>query len=131
MSSLTFTLIQTDLHWENKPANLRMLEEKIVGIEKKTEVVILPEMFTTGFSMNPQTLAEDMNGDAIRWMKRISEKKKIVLTGSLIIKDNEQYLNRLVWMLPNGQMGWYDKRHLFRYANEDQHFSPGNKRLIA
>ena len=131
MSSLTFTLIQSDLHWENKPANLQMLEKKIMGIEKKTEVVLLPEMFTTGFSMSPQQLAEDMNGDAIAWMRRISAEKKIILAGSLMVKNNDQYLNRLVWMLPNGQMGWYDKRHLFRYANEDEYFSPGNKRLIA
>ena len=131
MSSLTFTLVQTALHWEDKTANLRMLEEKIMGIKEKTEVVILPEMFSTGFSMQPERLAEDMNGEAVSWMKRISAQKKIILTGSLMIKENDQYFNRLIWMLPNGQMGTYDKRHLFAYAHENEHYSAGNKRLIA
>src|SRR6476661_11076811 len=123
MSSLTFTLIQTALHWEDKTANLRMLEEKIMGIQEKTEVVILPEMFSTGFSMHPELLAEDMNGEAVNWMKRISAQKKIILAGSLMIRENDQYFNRLIWMLPNGQMGVYDKRHLFAYAHENEHYS--------
>lgn len=131
MSSLTFTIIQTRLDWENNAANLKMLEEKINSIDEKTEVVILPEMFSTGFSMKPEQLAEDMEGEAVAWMKRISAEKKIILTGSLMIKENNRYLNRLVWMLPNGQMGLYDKRHLFAYANEDMHFTAGSKRLIA
>ncbi|WP_018613053.1 amidohydrolase [Segetibacter koreensis] len=131
MSSLTFTIIQTDLYWEQKALNLQMLEEKINRIQQKTEVVILPEMFSTGFSMKPEQLAETMDGDTIKWMKRISSEKKIILTGSIIITENGNYYNRLVWMLPNGQMGLYDKKHLFAYANEDKHYTPGNKRLIA
>lgn len=131
MSSLTFTIIQTQLYWEDKAANLKMLEEKVNSIGRKTEIVILPEMFSTGFSMKPKLLAEGMDGEAIAWMKRVSAEKKIIVTGSLMIKENEKYMNRLVWMLPNGQMGLYDKRHLFAYANEHQHYIPGNKRLIA
>lgn len=131
MSSLTFTLIQTQLHWEDKTANLKMLEEKINGIKQKTEIILLPEMFSTGFSMNPNRLAEGMDGDAVAWMKRVSEGKKVILTGSLMTKEHNRYVNRLVWMLPNGQMGLYDKRHLFAYANEHTHFTPGKKRLIA
>lgn len=131
MSSLTFTIIQTNLFWEDKAANLTMLEEKIGKLSQKTEVVILPEMFSTGFSMKPEQLAEEMNGDSVIWMKRISAEKKIVLTGSLIIKENSNYVNRLIWMLPNGEMGLYDKRHLFAYANEHEHYTRGNKRLIA
>jgi omega-amidase len=131
MSSLTFTLIQTQLHWEDKAANLKMLEEKINSIKQKTEIIILPEMFSTGFSMNPARLAESMDGEAVAWMKRISEEKKVIVTGSLMIKDNNRYVNRLVWMLPNGQMGLYDKRHLFAYAHEHDHFTAGKKRLIA
>ncbi len=104
MSSLTFTIIQTDLHWEDKAANLKMLEEKINNIDQKTEIVILPEMFSTGFSMKPEQLAEGMDGEAVAWM---------------------------MWMLPNGQMGLYDKRHLFAYAKEHQHYTAGTKRLIA
>jgi omega-amidase len=131
MSSLTFTVIQTKLNWEDKAANLQMLEEKIGNIQEKTEVVILPEMFSTGFSMRPKQLAEDMTGETINWMKRVSAERKIILTGSLIVKENDQYFNRLVWMLPNGQMGVYDKRHLFAYAHENEHYTAGNKRLIA
>jgi predicted amidohydrolase len=131
MSSLTFTLIQTNLQWEDKAANLSMLERKISGIEEKTEVVILPEMFNTGFSMKPEQYAEKMDGATIQWMKRISAAKKIILTGSLMIEENGDYCNRLVWMLPNGQMGCYDKRHLFAYANEHEHYTAGSKRFIA
>ncbi len=130
MPTLTITTIQSNLSWEDKPANLRMLEQKITGMEEKTEIVVLPEMFSTGFSMRPEALAETMDGETIEWMKRVSRENGIVLTGSLIIKDEEKYYNRLVWMLPNGEYGYYDKRHLFAYGEEDKHYSRGKKRLI-
>ncbi|HEY8689695.1 MAG TPA: amidohydrolase [Chitinophagaceae bacterium] len=131
MSSLTITIIQPNLHWENKKANLDMLAKKIESIKEKTEVVILPEMFSTGFSMQPKLLAEKMDGKTIEWMKKISSSKKIILTGSVIIEEDGKYFNRLIWMLPNGEYGVYDKRHLFAYADEHNHYSAGNKRLIA
>jgi predicted amidohydrolase len=131
VSSLTVTIIQTGLLWENKAANLAMLEQKINSIQEKTEVVVLPEMFSTGFSMKPETLAETMQGETVQWMKRISAEKKIILTGSIIIKEENKYYNRLIWMLPNGQYGVYDKRHLFAFAGEDKHYTAGTKRLIA
>ncbi len=131
MSTLTITGIQTSLHWENPAANLNMLEEKIKNISSKTEVIILPEMFNTGFSMKPKELAETMDGETVKWMKRIAAEKKMILAGSLMIKENGNYFNRLIWMLPNGQYGYYDKRHLFAYAGEDEEFTPGTKRLIA
>src|SRR6476661_2202494 len=138
MSTLTITGIQSTLHWEAKKANLQMFEEKIFSISKPTEIVVLPEMFSTGFSMQPEKLAEAMEGATMQWMKQVASKKKIILTGSLIIKDSsppglggEAYYNRLVWVLPNGQVGYYDKRHLFAYADEDQHYTQGEKRLIA
>jgi|SRR6218665_366482 len=131
MSSLTISIIQTSLQWENKAANLAMLEQKIMAIEEKTEIVILPEMFSTGFSMRPEALAEKMQGETIAWMKRISAAKRVILTGSIIIEEEDKYYNRLVWMLPNGQYGIYDKRHRFAYAGEDDHYSAGSKRLIA
>ena len=131
MSTLTITTIQTDLIWEEKAANLRMLEQKINRIEQKTEIVVLPEMFNTGFSMKPELLAETMDGESVEWMKRMSRENGIVLTGSLMIEEDGSYYNRMIWMLPNGQYGHYDKRHLFAYAEEDKHYSPGNKRLIA
>jgi omega-amidase len=129
--SLLVTLIQSNLHWENRDANLNMFEEKINSIEGRTELVILPEMFNTGFSMNVNQLAEAMDGYTVAWMKRISATKKIIITGSLIIEENGKYFNRLVWMLPTGDHGHYDKRHLFAYAGEDEQFDHGNKRLIA
>lgn len=131
MSTLTITGIQTNLHWEDPSANLKMFEEKIIGIAGKTEIIILPETFSTGFSMNPSSLAEKMDGQVVNWMKKTAAEKKVILTGSVIIEDGGSYFNRLLWMLPNGQYGVYDKRHLFAYAGEDNEFTPGTKRLIA
>jgi predicted amidohydrolase len=131
MSALTFTLIQTSLHWEDKAANLQMLEEKINSITEKTQVVVLPEMFSTGFSMRPELLAETMDGETISWMKRLAASKKVILTGSVIIQENGSYYNRSVWMQPNGEFGYYNKRHLFAFAQEDKHYSPGTERFIA
>lgn len=131
MSSLTLTLIQSSLNWENKAANLAQFEQKIMGIAEKTEIVILPEMFSTGFSMKPKELAETMDGSTVQWMKEMAARKKIILTGSLIIEDNGEYYNRMLWVLPNGQTGHYDKRHLFGFAGEDEHYTPGLKRTIA
>jgi len=138
MPALTITGIQTNLYWQNKTANRQMLEEKILSISEPTEIVVLPEMFSTGFSMQPETFAESMDGETIQWMKKISAKKKVILTGSLIIKERSSskesevdYFNRLIWMLPNGQCGTYDKRHLFAYGGEDRYYTPGSKRLIA
>ena len=129
-SSLTITLVQTHLHWENKAANLAMLQQKIMCIKEKTEVVVLPEMFSTGFSMKPEQFAETMDGETMQWMRNIAQQKKIILTGSLIIKEEDKYYNRLIWMLPNGSYGCYNKRHLFGYAEEDKHYTAGDKRLI-
>lgn len=131
MSSLTITLIQTNLHWEDKAANLKTLEQKIFSIKEKTEIVLLPEMFTTGFSMKPASFAETMDGTTIQWMKKIAAKKKIILSGSIIIKEDDKYFNRLIWMLPNGQYGFYNKRHRFAFAGEDKDYAAGDKRLIA
>jgi omega-amidase len=131
MSTLTITTIQTDLFWEDKASNLGSLEEKIGSIREPTEVIVLPEMFSTGFSMSPEALAEPMDGPTVAWMKRIAARKKAILTGSLIIADKGDYFNRLIWMLPNGEYGYYDKRHRFAYAGEDEKYSAGDKRLIA
>jgi len=138
MTTLAITTIQTNLHWEDKAANLQMFADKILSIKEKTEIIVLPEMFSTGFSVFPEKLAETMDGDTVNWMKEIAAKKKAIVTGSLIIKEptnipagRQQYFNRLVWMLPNGQCGIYDKRHRFAFAGEDQHYTAGNKRLIA
>jgi len=108
-----------------------MLEKKVNDLKEATHVVVLPEMFSTGFSMKPEILAEKMDGNAVNWMKRVAAEKKVIVTGSLIIEEEGAYYNRLIWMLPNGQFGYYDKRHLFAYAEEDKHYTAGSKRLIA
>lgn len=131
MSDLTVTLIQANLHWENIPANLAMFDAKIDAIKEKTEVIILPEMFSTGFSMQPEKLAETMDGSAVQWMKKKAKEKNVIITGSLIIEEDGAYYNRLIWMLPSGQFGIYNKRHRFGFAGEDNHYAAGDKRLIA
>lgn len=127
---LNITLIQPDIVWEDKQANLQQYEQYIAGIQEKREVVVLPEMFSTGFSMAPDKLAEPMSGNSVLWMKDMAHKYRCILTGSLIIEDDGQYYNRLLWVQPDGQLGYYDKRHLFAYGNEDKHYTPGEKRLI-
>jgi predicted amidohydrolase len=131
MSTLTITTIQSNLHWENKTANLSMFEQKINSIEERTEIIVLPEMFSTGFSMNPEKLAEPMDGETVNWMKRIAADNNIILTGSVIIAEDGKYFNRLIWMLPNGQLGYYDKRHRFAFAGEHEKYTAGTRRLIA
>ncbi len=131
MSSLTISIIQSELFWEDKQANLSMFETKIMGIQERTEIVVLPEMFSTGFSMRPRQLAESMDGETVNWMKKIAAAKKIILTGSVIITENERFYNRLLWVLPNGDLGFYDKRHRFAFAGEDKEYTAGNKRLMA
>ena len=96
VTTLSFSLIQTALFWEDKAANLAMLAEKIRRIEEYTEVIVLPEMFSTGFSMQPEKFAETMDGPTVEWMRILSAEKKAILTGSIIIKDDEKYYNRLI-----------------------------------
>jgi predicted amidohydrolase len=139
MQSLRITIIQTDLHWENPDANRKMLEQKIRSLNQPGHIVLLPEMFTSGFSMRPELVAEEIDGPTYQWMKALASEKRLVLCGSLAVKENSEsdstrplrYFNRLIWMLPNGHYGTYDKRHLFAYAGEDKHYTSGNRRLIA
>jgi predicted amidohydrolase len=130
MSALSVTMIQSNLSWENKAANLQQFSEKIVAIERPTHVVVLPEMFSTGFSMKPAALAETMEGETVQWMKQMAARQKIIVTGSVIIEEDQQFFNRLLWVLPNGTVGQYDKRHRFAFAGENNHYTAGNKRLI-
>ncbi len=131
MPDLRITLIQSRLHWEDPEANLSLFAEKIRGMHERTELVLLPEMFSTGFSMRAAELAEPMEGPSVRWMRTLAAERKIVLAGSLMIRERGHYYNRLIWMLPDGSTGVYDKRHLFAYAGEDEVYTPGHKRLIA
>lgn len=130
-AQLNITLVQPDMVWEDKEANLANYAKIIEQIQEKKEVVILPEMFSTGFSMRPEAFAETMDGPSVQWMKDMSKKHRCILTGSLIIEEDGKYYNRLIWMQPDGKYGQYNKRHLFAYADEDKHYSAGDKRLIA
>ena len=128
--SLCITIVQTDIRWEEKEANLQHYTRLISGIQDEKEIIVLPEMFSTGFSMAPERLAEDMSGPTLQWMKDTARAQRVILTGSLIIEDEGRYFNRLVWMQPDGEFRCYDKRHLFGYADEDAHYSGGSKKLI-
>jgi omega-amidase len=128
--NLKISLVQTNLYWENPTANLAMLEEKIFGITDPTDLIILPEMFNSGFTMNAAKIAEPMNLTTTRWMKQIAAQTGAVVTGSFIVKEGENYYNRLLWVTPEGEVDNYDKRHLFRMAKENEVFSEGKERLI-
>ncbi len=130
MQDLSVTIIQTDLYWENPTANLANLEEKIAQIATPTDLIILPEMFNTGFTMNVKSVAEPMNFTTFKWMKQQAKNTKAVVTGSYIVKEGQNCYNRLIWMRPDGSFETYDKRHLFRMGGENNNFSGGEKRLI-
>ncbi|MEN2284269.1 amidohydrolase [Algoriphagus sp. SE2] len=127
---LKIALIQSDLYWKDKTANLAMLEEKIWEIKESVDLIILPEMFPTGFSMDASELAEPMNLGICKWMKQMAAQTGSVITGSAIITEKGNYFNRLLWATPLGQILHYDKRHLFRMAKEDETFSSGKERPI-
>ena len=123
-------IIQVNIIWEDKNANLSKYQYFIENNLQKDSLYVLPEMFTTGFSMNVEALAEDMTGISIQWMKGICIKHKINICGSLIIKENNQFLNRFVYCNCNAEITYYDKRHLFRMGEENNHFSGGNRKTI-
>lgn len=129
-NTLNITVIQPDIVWENKQANLANYESSITSITDKKEVIVLPEMFSTGFSMNTAEMAETMDGPTVNWMKQITRDHKCILTGSIIIREGDNYYNRMLWVQPDGVVYHYDKRHLFAYADEHNHYTPGDKRLI-
>jgi omega-amidase len=130
MQDLSITLIQTALYWENSTANLANLEEKIAQISTQTDLIILPEMFNSGFTMNAKSVAEPMNFTTFKWLRQQAKKANAVVTGSFIVKEGEKYFNRLIWMRPDGSFEKYDKRHLFRMGNEHLTFTGGMERII-
>lgn len=129
-ASLTFSLIQPHMAWEDQSANLQHYEALIQGNSAPGQIVLLPEMFSTGFSMQPAPLAETMDGPTVQWMKDTAARHRIILCGSLIIAADGNFYNRLIWMQPDGAHYHYDKRHLFTYAGEHEQYTPGNKKLI-
>lgn len=130
MENLNITLLQISLVWENKSENLTAIEAKLKGITEPTDIIVLPEMFSTGFSMHSNILAEKMDGPSVAWMHNQAAKMNCILCGSLIIEEDNKYYNRLIWMKPDGTSSYYNKRHLFRMANENKHYSEGTKKLI-
>ncbi|NCO54943.1 MAG: nitrilase family protein, partial [Bacteroidetes bacterium] len=130
MSILKISLIQSNLAWENPDKNLQMFEKKITEIKRESDIVLLPEMFTTGFSMNPKPLAETMDGKTVLWIKKQANENNFALGGSVIIKDNNNFYNRFIFVEPNGLIRYYDKHHLFSITGENNEYTAGNARTI-
>lgn len=130
MQDLSIALIQANLYWEQADANLAMFEERIWGIESTVDLIVLPEMFTTGFSMNAESLSEPPGGKTFKWMRQMAKVKGAAITGSYIIKEGEKFFNRLYFVFPDGTSEIYDKKHLFTLAGEDKVYTPGEERRI-
>ena len=126
---LNISLIQSDLFWEDKKANLEMFSQKISSI-KGADIIVLPEMFTTGFTNNTVPLAEEMEGETHLWMKHMARDKNAAICGSIIVKDDNKCFNRFLWVQADGATFFYDKKHLFAMAGEDDFFTGGNKNQI-
>lgn len=129
-NELNTALIQTELVWEDPQSNRSMLEDKLKTLGSKVDLIILPEMFTTGFSMNPATCFETMDGESLKWLKQMASKLNAAICGSLIIKESGRFYNRFVFVDPDGSVTHYDKRHTFTLAGEDKAYSPGNQKVI-
>ncbi len=124
------TLIQTVLHWEDRQKNLAHFDTLVNSIKEPTDLIVLPEMFTTGFTMDPVNLADPLNGPSLQWMAKKSKEKNAVITGSVAVNDAGNYYNRLFWVEPTGNVTTYDKRHLFRMGGEDKHYAMGLRKII-
>ncbi|SNS58552.1 Predicted amidohydrolase [Ekhidna lutea] len=129
MKDLTISLFQADLHWEEIDANLAMFEEMIWSVDQ-TDLVVLPEMFTTGFSMSADKLAEPPGGKTFKWMRQMAIQRKLAITGSVITKEQGNFYNRLYFVYPDGSSKQYDKKHLFNLATEGDTYTAGTERLI-
>jgi omega-amidase len=127
---MKIALIQSDLFWEDIAKNRNHFEEKINSITDKIDLIVLPEMFSTGFTMNASGFAESMNGETVQWMQLLAKQKNVALTGSLIINEEGQYYNRMLFVFPSGEIEYYNKRHLFSLAGEDQFYTKGTQKII-
>jgi omega-amidase len=130
MDNLKITIYQGYLFWENIDKNLQNISLRLSGIREKTNLIILPEMFNTGFTMNAETLGEEMEGKTMQWMHKTAQKYDCVVTGTLIIKEDGKFYNRLIWMRQDGTHEHYDKRHLFALGKENHTYTAGTKKLI-
>lgn len=130
MSALTVTVVQADLLWHDAAGNRRQFTEAIEGLQEPSDLIVLPEMFTSGFSMDAPNLAETMEGESVRWMRETAAMSEASVCGSLIITENRHHYNRFICVSPEGDLRFYDKRHLFRLADEQSHYEPGTEVLI-
>jgi len=129
-TDLKITLVQSELIWENASANRELFSKKFQTFEGETDLIVLPEMFTTGFSMNAKKLAEPNDGDSLNWMISEARKHNCAITGSVIISENDKFYNRLFFVLPDGTYEKYDKKHTFTLAKENETYTAGKERLI-
>ena len=127
---LVIALVQTDLIWENPKQNRENILEKIESITQKVDIIVLPEMFTTGFTMNAKSVAESMDGKTISWLQKTALKTNAAIVGSLIISEENKFFNRLVFVEPSGTVHHYDKRHTFTLAGEEKVYASGTKKII-
>ena len=127
---MKIALIQTSLIWENPIENRSHLAQKITGFMEDVDLIVLPEMFSSGFTMNPKNVAETMKGETVSWLQHMAKAKNCAITGSLVIEEKGNFYNRLVFVFPNGEIQHYDKRHLFTLAGEDKVYTAGTQKLI-
>lgn len=127
---MKIALIQSDLIWENPTANRIHFEEKINGIDESVDLIVLPEMFSTGFTMNPEAVAETMQGKTVLWMQSLAKARNGAITGSVVIEEAGNFYNRMLFVFPSGEIQFYDKKHLFTLAGEDKVYTAGNQKLI-
>jgi len=130
MDPLRISLVQYDIIWEDANSNRLKLDQLLNSLKGKTDIILLPEMFTTGFSMNARELAEKMDGNSLKWMQLQASLTGAAIAGSLIIEENNHYYNRFLFVTPEGKIFSYDKRHLFSIGGENQYFTPGKKRVV-
>jgi omega-amidase len=127
---MKIALIQSDLYWEEASKNRNNFESKINQIDSDVNLIVLPEMFSTGFTMNALAVAETMQGETVLWMQSIARQKNCAITGSLVITENNQFYNRMLFIFPSGEIQFYNKRHLFTLAGEDQTYIAGTEKVI-
>jgi predicted amidohydrolase len=125
MSTLTVSVMQSELHWHDPARNLEHFSAVLQQLEQETDLVVLPEMFSTGFTMHAEEHAERMDGRSVAWMSATAQALNAAVCGSLIIEEDERYFNRFLLMHPDGDLQYYDKRHLFRLAGEHEHYVAG------
>ena len=127
---MKIALIQSDLYWEDASKNRKSFESKINQIDSEVNLIVLPEMFSTGFTINAPEVAETMQGETLLWLQSLAKQKNFAITGSLIIVENEKYYNRMLFVFPSGEIRYYDKRHLFSLAGEDKFYTSGKEKVI-